>query len=157
MRKAQVFALVLVALMGSVASAAIPAGGSVGDGNISLVYDPADGSLKLDAAGKKVTTLEVHSTAGYFTGTAPSQVSPPFDVFNATKFFLLKTAGIGDENFGPALAKGLSVDALSSDLKVAGSILPSGSLGTVDLVYIPEPSSLVLASLGLLGLVRRRK
>ena len=163
MRKFQIVACLSVFAVLSLASfaqAALPTNGARGDANISLVYDPADGHFWLDAAGKKVTTLEIQSASGVFTGAKPAQVSPPFDVFTPKKFFILKTAGVGDEDFGMALPAGLTAETLGGDLTVAGSILPSGSLGTVDLVYlgaIPEPSSLALMALGFLGLVSGRR
>ena len=54
---------------------------------------------------------------------------------------------------------GLSEEFLANDLAVVGSLAGGGDLGDVDLVYVPEPSTLALASLGLLGLLacRRRK
>jgi hypothetical protein len=147
MRKVQVlFSVALVVLFGSIANAAIPGGGSTSDGVISLVYNPADGNLKFDAAGKKATSLEIQSPAGYFTGTKPPQANGLFDVYNKNKMFVLKPgdAAIGDTDFGPALIAN-------------GSLLPSGGLGTVDLVYVPEPSSVALLGLGMLGLLRARR
>jgi len=160
MRKVQVlFSVALVVLFGSIANAAIPGGGSTSDGVISLVYNPADGALKFDAAGKKATALEIQSAAGYFTGTKPPQANGLFDVFNKNKFFVLKPgdAAIGDSDFGPAMAKGLTSAQLTADLTVSGALLPSGGLGTVDLVYVPEPSSVALLGLGMLGLIRARR
>ena len=47
---------------------------------------------------------------------------------------------------------------VTADLSVVGSLAGGGELGDVDLVYVPEPSVVFLAFLGLLGLsvVRRR-
>ena len=43
-----------------------------------------------------------------------------------------------------------------SDLTVVGSLEGGGDLGNVDLIYVPEPSTLVLLTLGLLGLAAYR-
>jgi hypothetical protein len=159
MRKLQVlFAVALVAMVGSMAQAAIPGGGVVGDDIISLVYDPSNGNLSVDAAGKQWSTLEILSPSGMFTGTAtPGLVLPPFDVFSPTKYFLLKTTGLGDTDLGNVLAPGLSADQLAAELTVNGSVLPSGGLGNVDLSVVPEPSSFIMIGLGLLGLLGLRR
>lgn len=159
MRKVQVlFGMALVAMFASMAQAALPVGPGAGDDIVSLIYDPASGNLKLDAAGVKVTTLEIQSAAGMFTGSAPAGlVSPPFDVFSPKKYFLLKTTGIGDTDLGNVLPTGLSGQALGADLSVNGSKLPSGGLGAVNLNVVPEPSSLALLVLGGLGMLRIRR
>ena len=45
------------------------------------------------------------------------------------------------------------------DLTVVGSLAGGGDLGTVDLIYVPEPSTLLLGCLGLgvLSLSRRQR
>ena len=42
---------------------------------------------------------------------------------------------------------------MANDLTVVGSLAGGGDLGNVDLIYVPEPSTLVLLTLGLMGLV----
>lgn len=160
MRKAQVlFSLALVALFVSTTQAALPLGPGAGDSIVSLIYNPATGNLKLDAAGKLVSTLQVNSAGKYFTATRPTQADGSFDVYKPEKFFLLKPDGIGDSDFGNALPAGLDGNMLSNDLSVTGSLKPSGKLEGVNLNIVPEPSSIGLLSLGLLGLcgIRRKR
>lgn len=164
MRKLQIlFAVAMVAVLGSMAQAAVPATGVVGDDKITLVYDPTSGNLSVDAAGKQWSTLEILSAGGMFTGSAADGlVLPPFDVFSPTKYFLLKTAGLGDTDLGNALPPGMSREALAADLTVNGSVLPRGNIneaphGPVDLFVVPEPSSIVMIGLGLLGLLGLRR
>ena len=54
---------------------------------------------------------------------------------------------------GNVAQTGLSEDFVANDLTVVGSLAGGGDLGNVDLIYVPEPSALVLLTLGLLGLV----
>ncbi len=164
MRKTRVWlSVALVMLWGSLAEAAIPWSGSIGpgadDGLITLVYDPRDGSLSLDAAGKELTALEILSASGNFRGAKPSQVNGLFDVFTPSKLFILKpgAARFGDQDFGATLAPGLTPLEVAADLTVSGALFPAGGLGTVDLFKMPEPSSVGLMSLSLLGLVRYRR
>ena len=64
-------------------------------------------------------------------------------------------AEFGDTTFGVVLPAGLSRDTVLNDLTVVGSLAGGGDLGEVDLVYVPEPSSVVLLALGLvIGLTR---
>ena len=68
-------------------------------------------------------------------------------------------SSFGSLSFGNVAQPGLSEDFVLNDLTVLGSLAGGGDLGDVDLIYIPEPSALVLLTLGLLGLVacgRRR-
>ena len=51
---------------------------------------------------------------------------------------------------------GLSEDFVANDLTVVGSLAGGGDLGAVDLVYIPEPSALVLLGLGAVGMLLTR-
>ena len=150
--------LPMTVLVGKVAQAAIPlATSSQPDPAVmSLVYDPTDGNLRLHAAGQHVTTLEVMSHSAVFTGVQPSQVQPPFDVYLPGKFFLLKTDGMGDEDFGRAIIPGLTGDALAADLSVDGSIMPEGALPAMTLVVVPEPASLCLPALAATLLLMRR-
>ncbi|MCA9167394.1 MAG: hypothetical protein KDB23_06980 [Planctomycetales bacterium] len=145
----------LVTMFGSTSQAALPLGAGPGDDVISLIYNPMNGNLALDAAGKLITTLEIQSAAGYFTGTpADGMVQPPFDVYTPNKYFLLRTSGIGDTDLGNVLPSGLTCFAVAADLTVLGSLKPFGSLGTVDMFMCPEPSCLLPLGLGFMGVLR---
>lgn len=150
----------------SFATAAVPTDGMVGpgadDGIITLVYDPADGNLSLDTAGKQLTALEVKSAGNNFsnhTDSRPLMLNGLFDVYVPSKLFWLKPAPnqFGDTNFGKILPKGMTKDQIGADLTVSGALYPSGGLGTVDLMYVPEPSSLGLMTIGLAGLFGARR
>lgn len=130
------------------------------DDRITLLYNPSDGSMGVEANGEQISTLELTSESGIFTGTpVPDLVLPPFDVLTPVKFFLLKTDGMGDTHFGPIAEPGLAFHALNADLTINGSILPSGGLGSPNLAFVPEPASAGLALGGLVGLAfcRRRR
>ena len=62
----------------------------------------------------------------------------------------------GSLTFGPVAQVGLSQELVAGDLTVVGSLEGGGELGPVDLVYIPEPSALILLSLGFAGLATTR-
>lgn len=51
---------------------------------------------------------------------------------------------------------GISEDFVANDLTVVGSLAGGGDLGDVDLIYIPEPASIVLLSLALVVVGWRR-
>ncbi|MCA9172406.1 MAG: hypothetical protein KDB23_32300, partial [Planctomycetales bacterium] len=131
------------------ASGAIPLGGSVTDDRWSMIYEPADGSVWFEFAGRTPTTLEVISDAGYFTGGVPDYIQPPFDVFNLHKLFLLRTKGIpANLELGPVLSPGISSADLAQDLSVHGSCNPDCNTRAT-LIYVPEPVAVTLLLSGL--------
>ena len=52
-------------------------------------------------------------------------------------------------SFGNVAQAGLSEEFVLGDLTVVGSLAGGGDLGNVDLVYVPEPASVLLLSVGL--------
>ena len=160
-----VLALVFVGGVTRNAAAEIPITGNLEDDIITLVYDPTDGNLRIDnpwfegfeGEAKPVTTIEIVSENGYFTGTRWASCGCyPIEVFRSDKIFIMDTLGLNDFEFGPVLTPGLSLESLGEDLTVRGSLLGGGSLNA-DLMIVPEPN-LCFASLLLctfLGLRRR--
>ena len=64
----------------------------------------------------------------------------------------------GSINFGNVLPAGIAESDVAADLSVVGSLAGGGDLGEVDLVYVPEPMSMLLLSMGLaIGLLGSRR
>ena len=130
---------------------AVAGGGQVGDGQTSVVYDPGTGEVSVDAAaGTELTSININSAAGIFTGEAAANLGGSFDndadenIFKATF-----GSSFGSLSFGNVAQAGLSEDFLLNDLTVVGSLAGGGDLGEVDLVYVPEPASALLLAIGL--------
>ena len=136
--------------------AAILKGGSEGDGQTSIVYDPATGELGVDApSGTNLTSVNITSAGSMFIGDKPAALDGAFDNFAADNIFKATFGGdFGSLSFGNVLAAGIDEDTVANDLAVVGSLAGGGDLGEVDLVYLPEPSSLMLLLLGFTALLR---
>jgi hypothetical protein len=142
--------------------AAIAKGGVAGDGQTSIIYDAGTGEVSVDApAGTDLTSINIDSAGSIFTGAAALNLGGSFDndadnnIFKATF-----GSSFGSLSFGNVAQPGLSEDFVANDLTVIGSLAGGGDLGAVDLIYVPEPGSFVLLSLGLaalLALARRRQ
>ncbi len=134
--------------------AAVRPNGQTGDGQTSVVYNSATGELAVDAAaGADLTSINIDSAEGIFTGSSAQNLGSSFDndadnnIFKATF-----GSSFGSLSFGNVAQAGLSEQFLLGDLTVVGSLAGGGGLGDVDLVYVPEPTTLVLLSLGLLSI-----
>jgi hypothetical protein len=132
--------------------AAVRPGGVVGDNQTSVVYNPANGELSVDApSGTQLTSINIDSAARIFTGNPAQNLGGSFDndadnnIFKATF-----GSSFGSLTFGNVAQAGLSQPFVLNDLTVVGSLAGGGALGQVDLVYIPEPAANVLAALGVL-------
>ncbi len=170
MRKSGVlFAIFLALAGGDLANAAIMTNGVIGpgpdDGLITLVYNPADGNLSIDAAGKEITALEIRSQGQNVISVHPANRHSLIESWSPSKMFILKSTAnrFVDLDLG-ILRANMTKEEVGADLTVSGALYPSGglgtALGTVDLMYVPEPSStglLCAAAICVLGAYRQRR
>ena len=131
--------------------AAVQTGGIVGDDQVSLVYQLRTGELSVDApVGRELSSINVTSAEGRFTGSKPIVLDGAFDNFESDNVFKATFGGsFGSISFGHILPAGLAEDDVRADLSAAGSLAGGGGLGDVDLVYVPESTSAILLVLGL--------
>ena len=139
--------------------AAIARGGNAGDAQTSIMYDPATGEMAVDApAGTELTSINIDSAGGIFTGAAAENLGGSFDndadnnIFKATF-----GASFGSLSFGNVAQSSLSEDFLLGDLTAVGSLAGGGDLGDVDLIYVPEPAAIVLLVVGMIGWAIQRQ
>ena len=94
----------------------------------------------------------MNATGGIFIGDAADNLNGNFD--NDADSNIPKAASgssFGSLGLGSVAQTGLSEAFISSDLTVVVSLAAGGDLGAVDLVYVPEPSSVLLLLVGILG------
>jgi hypothetical protein len=120
-------------------------------------YDAATGELWVDApVGSELTSINIDSQAGMFTGSPASNLGGSFDNDADNNIFKATFGGsFGSLSFGNVAQAGLSEDFVLGDLTVVGSLAGGGDLGPVDLVYVPEPSSAWPMLLAFSYLIRR--
>ncbi len=135
--------------------AAVAPNGRQGDGQTSVIYNGGTGEIAVDApAGVALTSINIDSAAGIFTGAPAQNLGGSFDndadnnIFKATF-----GSSFGSISFGRVATVGLTQESLLGDLTVVGSLAGGGALGNVDLIYVPEPSTVLLALVSLVALV----
>ena len=141
--------------------AAIASGGNETDEQTSLVYDPGSGELRVNApTSKDLTSINITSAGSLFVGDKPAALDGAFDNFAADNIFKATFGGsFGSITFGNVLDAGIAEDTLLADLSAVGSLAGGGDLGDVDLIYLPEPTAMLLIGLGFIAslfLMRRR-
>ena len=135
--------------------ASLQRGGQVDDGQTSLMYNAATGELSVDApAGSELSSINIDSAAGIFTAAPAKNQGGSFDNDSDSNIFKASFgSSFGSLSFGNVAQTGLDESFVVNDLTVFGSLADGGDLGDVDLVYIPEPSTVVLVTLGLFLLI----
>ena len=136
--------------------------GDASDEQTSLVYDTSTGELAVNApANTNLTSINIDSAGSLFSGDKPAVLDGAFDNFESDNIFKATFGGsFGDISFGNVMPAGMSEAEVNADLSAVGSLEGGGELGPVDLIYIPEPSALLLLGLGWIGVLssrRRRK
>jgi hypothetical protein len=130
------------------------ANGMRGDGQTTIIYNALTGEVAVDApAGRELTSVNIDSAASIFTGAPAMNLGGSFDNDKDNNIFKATFgSSFGSLSFGNVAQTGLSQPFVLNDLTVVGSLAGGGALGNIDLIYIPEPSTLMLVCLGLLGL-----
>ncbi len=131
------------------------ANGVRGDGQTSIIYNAGTGEVAVDApAGTNLTSVNIDSAGRIFTGAPATNLGGSFDndadnnIFKATF-----GSSFGSLSFGNVAQAGLSQQFVLNDLTVVGSLAGGGALGNVDLIFVPEPATILLASFAFLVLV----
>ena len=151
-------AAVLVAMVASGAHAELLPNGVIGDEQTSIVYF-CTGELGVDApASTNLTSVNIDSASGIFVNHENAQhLEGSFDTHSDSNIFKATFgSSFGSLSFGQVAVMAMSEDFVANDLTVIGSLDGGGGLGDVDLWVCPEPSSLLLALLGIVGLLRSR-
>ena len=130
---------------------ALKPGGAAGDEQTSIGYDPTTGEVWVDApANTQLTSINIDSAAGVFTREPAAGLGGSFDNDADGNIFKATFGGsFGSVSFGAVAQTGLSQEFILGDLTVVGSLAGGGALGDVDLLVIPEPSTMVLLAVAL--------
>jgi hypothetical protein len=129
--------------------------GEIGDEQTTIFYNPATGELAVDApANTNLTSINIDSAAAIFTGEPAMNLGGSFDIDSDDNIFKATFgSSFGSLSFGNVAQPGLSAEFILGDLTVIGSLAGGGDLGAVDLCCVPEPSTLVLLTLGIVTAV----
>ena len=129
---------------------AVEPNGQANDGHTAIVYNAGSGEIAVDTpTGIELTSINIDSAAGIFTGDVAQNLGGSFDLDADDTIFKATFGGsFGSISFGDVAQTGLAKDTLLGDLTVIGSLQGGGALGNVDLIYVPEPTGLLLLVVG---------
>ena len=118
-------------------------------------YYVATGEVGVDPpAGVELTSINIDSAAGIFTGDAAANLGGSFDNDAGSNIFKATFgSSFGSISFGNVAQAGLSEEMVADDLTVVGSLAGGGDLGNVVLVYVPEPSTALLLGFGFIAML----
>jgi hypothetical protein len=130
--------------------AAVGPNGVEADAQTSIGYDANTGRMWVDSpAGRELTSVNIDSASGIFTGVAAENLGGSFDNDSDANIFKATFGGsFGSLSFGNVAQAGLSQQFVLGDLSVVGSLAGGGALGAVDFVYVPVPEPTTTALLG---------
>jgi cyclophilin family peptidyl-prolyl cis-trans isomerase len=107
----------------------------IGQG-VFVIYNANTGSLRVDSS-RNLSSVEIVSASGIFTGSPAANLGGPFDVDTDVKIFKLSplttggsAIGFGSVNFGNVAQTNLTDSFIRNDLTITGSLVPSGGLSS---------------------------
>ncbi len=129
----------LVYIPGTPVSPGLRSGGRLGDEQTTVIYDASTGRIMLDSPhDADLTSIDLSSAARVFTGRPARNLDGPFDADLDDNIFRADYGGrFSSMNLGKVAVVELSEEFLRSDLTVSGTLTDGGTLGSVDLVYLP--------------------
>ena len=104
---------------------------SAAQAQVDVIYNPGSGNLRLFSEARSVTTFEAQSAGSLFIpkNVAPNVIFPPFDALTPDRLFKI-SAGAGayhSIDFGNIFTRNLTLNGISADLSIHGSLTPDGS------------------------------
>ncbi|MEZ6120606.1 MAG: hypothetical protein R3C28_29070 [Pirellulaceae bacterium] len=93
----------------------------VTEGAVSLAFDPKSGDMRMESLDTPLTTIEIVSRSGSFTGDKPTTIGNLFDVYTPNKYFKLDPAGF--DGLIVNVGDGYTPEFLARDFCVSGSHL----------------------------------
>ena len=143
-------------------------GGSLLDGDPSIVYRASNGELALDLPNNiQLTAINIESEQGIFTGDPALGLGGPFDLDLDNTIFKAVNPndpdglnGFGGFSLGTVAVPGLTPSQLADDLTIRASLADGGgAAGVFDLAYLanPEPSTMSILIMALIATLSTRR